>query len=192
MPNPIEYYRGVRQKVRPIEYLHHVTERVNPEGWTAATATDIASWAVLPTAQALIAINVNTGLNIMDPKIAAAAGTATLVSIAADRYALSKRGWDISIVGCVAQAITGRPTLSAILEHTINYVGPLNVVNIAALTTGNFSLLSENIMAAPFVLTPWYITMNLMIGHGTADRVINPIKKAREATWGKFKQKIRK
>jgi len=109
-----------------------------------------------------------------------------------DRYALRKKGWDISIVGCITQAFSGRPTLSAITEHAINYIGPLNFVNIGAIVTGNFSFLIDNIMTAPFVLAPWYIGMNLVIGHGQADRVLDPIRKIEDATWGKIKDGIKR
>lgn len=188
----VEVFSAARQIAKPVkDYVGSVKQRINPEGWAAATVTDVASWFILPAAQALIAINLNTGFDMTDPKLAIAAALSG-ISLMADRYALSKKGWDISAVGCVAIAATGKPTLSATLEHAINYVGPLNLVNIGAFATGNFSFLTENIMAAPFVLTPWYITMNFLIGRGQADRVINPMRRVREATVDKFKQTIKR
>ncbi|MGA2911454.1 MAG: hypothetical protein ABSE17_02325 [Candidatus Levyibacteriota bacterium] len=190
----VDAYRRARQKIKPREYFHHVGQRINPEGWTTATATDITSFFVLPGAQALIALNLNMGLDMTAPKLAVAAAL-TGISLMADWYALRKKGWDISIVGCVAQAITGKPALSAMLEHTINYMGPFNVVNIGAITagiaTGNFSFLIDNITAAPFVLAPWYIVMNTLIGHGQADKVLNPIGKAEDAIAGNIKHAIK-
>jgi hypothetical protein len=172
-----------------------IRQRIKPEGWTAALATDATSIAVLPVVQDLIAINTHTELDITSPKLAAAAAL-TAISLLADWYALRKKGWDISIVGCIAQAISGKPSLSAIAEHAINYIGPFNFVNIGAIaagiTTGNFSFLIDNITAAPFVLAPWYIGMNLLIGHGQADRVLNPIKKVEDATWGRIKQTLKR
>jgi hypothetical protein len=192
---PVEIFSEARQEIRPKEYFHRVAQRVHPEGWTAALTTDATSIFVLPGAQALIALNLHTGMDMTDPKLAVAAAL-TGISLITDWYALLKKGWDISIVGCIAQAISGRPSLSAIAEHAINYIGPFNLVNIGALATGiatgKFSFLADNIMAAPFVLAPWYIIMNTFIGHGQADKVLKPIKTIENATWGKVKQAIKR
>jgi hypothetical protein len=177
---------------KPVKnYANRVGERIKPEAWTAAAATDITSIFVLPAVQGLIALNTHSGLDITSPKLAVAAAL-TGISLMADWYALRKKGWDISIVGCITQAFSGRPSLSAILEHTINYIGPLNFVNIGAFATGNFSFMVDNIMAAPFVLAPWYIGMNLAIGHGQADRVLIPIRKVEDATLGRIKQAMKR
>jgi hypothetical protein len=193
---PVEIFSAASQVAKPIEnYAHRVAQRIHPEGWTAALTTDATSIFVLPGAQALIALNLHAGMDMTDPKLAVAAAL-TGISLITDWYALHKKGWDISIVGCIAQAISGRPSLSAIAEHAINYIGPFNLVNIGALAagiaTGKFSFLADNIMAAPFVLAPWYIVMNTLIGHGQADKVLNPIKKAEDATWDRIKQAIKR
>jgi hypothetical protein len=192
----IKDFSAARQIAKPIEnYAHRVAQRVHSEGWTAALTTDATSIFVLPGAQALIALNLHTGMDMTDPKLAVAAAL-TGISLITDWYALRKKGWDISIVGCIAQAISGRPSLSAIVEHAINYIGPFNLVNIGAfaagIATGKFSFLADNIVAAPFVLAPWYIVMNTLIGHGQADKVLNPIKRAEDATWGRIKQAIKR
>jgi hypothetical protein len=186
---PVEIFSEARQKIRHRAYFHHVRQRFNPEGSTLAVSIDIASIFILPVAQALIAINLNTGIDITDPKLAVATAL-TGISVIAARYSLSKKGCDISAVGCIAQAITGKPTLSAIAEHAINYIGPFNLVNIGALVTGNLPFIVKNITAAPFVLAPWCIAMNTLIGHGQADRVLNPIRKIEDATWGKITDRI--
>lgn len=172
-----------------------IRQRIKPEAWTAALATDATSVVVLPFVQGLIALNTHTELDITSPKLAAATAL-TAVSLLADWYALRKKGWDISIVGCIVQAISNRPSLSAITEHAINYIGPFNFVNIGAIAagveTGNFSFLIDNILSAPFVLAPWYIVMNTSIGHGQAERFLKPIKRAENATWGKIKQAVKR
>ena len=174
-----------------------IRQRIKPEAWTAALATDATSIVVLPLVQGLIALNTHTELDITNPKLAAAAAL-TAISLLADWYALRKKGWDISIVGCITQAISNRPSFSAITEHAINYIGPFNIVNIGAIVTGiatgkfMFPFLVDNITSAPFVLAPWYIVMNTLIGHGQADRVLKPIGKIEDATWGRIKQTIKK
>jgi hypothetical protein len=188
---PIEIFDSAREKIKPREYLRHAGQRFNPEGLTLAGSADVASWFVLPAAQALIALNLNTGLDMTDPRLAVAAAL-TGISVITARYSLSKKGCDISAAGCIAQAITGKPTLSAIAEHAINYIGPFNLINIGALVTGNFPFIAKNIMAAPFVLAPWCIAMNTLIGHGQADIILNPIRKAEDATWGRIKQAIKR
>ncbi len=177
-------FPGVRPKVNPIgEYFHHVHSRINPEGLVIAGTADFVSYFVLPSAQTLVAAALDTGVNIMDPRLTVVVAGATIASILADRYALIKKGFDISLIGCASFATTGKATLSAITEHAINYaaVGLVNPLTVYAGITGNLKFLAEGVAAAPLVLTPWYIIMNLLIGRGEADKVLKPIRKQRQA-----------
>jgi len=188
-----------RRKLGVPQVVKNIYHRGNLEGFGTALGIDALSTAYLWLSIPALTAVINTAASLTDFQLAVAAaatvgGALGLKSLRKDAQTLSDKHFGTNTFGTAAYAITGKPRLSALIDHALGYsfVAVGNPVGIASLLTGDKSLLSLDFLATSIALPIWYFSFNSIIDCGGFDGIINPIREKRHAAWNKLKQKIKR
>jgi hypothetical protein len=180
---------------RAIEAFRSARHRINPEGLAASTTLSAVSPFTMIPMEAGVTYAIHEAANITDPNLLKLAvigilGIANAVSVNTEVDTLRKKNYSASPVGSALNIATGKPLLSSIGEHAVNYaqLSMLNPINAVALINGDGRLLLESAGATSLALTIWLTSMNTLISQGRIDPVVNRIKKTRQTIWSKIRK----
>lgn len=174
MPNVIESFRSARR-------------RINPEGLVFSASVTAASTAILPAFSAGVTYAVHELAKETDPtliKILAIGilGILNGASVTVETKALRSKEYSASPVSSTLYVLTGKPLLSSLGGHAINYaqISVLNPINIFSVATKNNELLVESEGSAAFILTIWLASLNTLVLKGKTQPFVNGVKKVRQ------------
>lgn len=182
MSNPIEIFRSARQ-------------RIYPEGLLFSAAVTATSPFVLTPASAGLTFIIHQVTKETEPNVtklaaAGAIGILSAISIAVETKALESHKYCASPTSSSFYILTGRPLISAICGHLVNYaqISILNPINLYAVATKDLGLLIESEGAAALTLAAWLITMNALVLKGKTRPFVNKVKQVREVLGEKLKR----
>lgn len=172
MPNFIEAYRSARQ-------------RINPEGLAFSGAVTLSSPAVMLPLQAGITYAIHEIAKEANPTLLkfvaiGVLGIANAVSVAVETKALTNENYSASPVATSLNILTGKPLLSSIGGHFVNYAGLSVLSPIEAVISGNNKVLLEGAVATTLTLPAWFTSLNTLVLTGKTRPFIETVAKARK------------
>lgn len=161
-------------------------QRINPEGLAVGAALSYISPAVMIPMQAGLTYVIHEIAQDADPdifKICAIGllGIANAISVGAETRTLRSNEYSASPVASTVNILTGKPLVSSIGSHLVNYaqLSILNPINAAAIWNQDTQLLAESASATSLTLTAWFTGLNILLSRGKTKEVIRGIQTAR-------------
>ncbi len=184
---------------RTIEAFRSARERINPEGLAFSTAVTFVSPAVLPAVSAGVTLAVHelakeTNPELMKILAIAVLGTLNALSVTAETKALKADNYSASPVSSSLHILTGKPLLSSLAGHALNYahLSLLKPINWYAITTKNSELLIESEGSTTMMLTAWFTTLNALVLTGKTKPFVEKVKEVRLAIGNKFRRETKR
>lgn len=155
MKNLLEAYEGARRKVVP-------------EGLAFSGAVTLSSPAVMLPIQAGLTYAAHEIAKDADPNLLkfiaiALIGIANAASVTAETKALSRENYSASPVATTLNILTGKPLLSSIGGHLVNYAGLSVLSPIEAAIAGDRKVLLEGAVATTLTLPAWFTPLNTLV-----------------------------
>lgn len=180
----------------PIEVIRSARQRINPEGLMFSAAVTAASPAVLTSAASGMTFIIHQLAQEVDPNLMkiGTIGVISLLNIAsviAETKALKSHEYSASPVSSSLYILTGRPLISSLVGHLLNYaqISVLNPINVFAIATNNTELLIESEGSASLVLTAWFTTLNTLVLQGKTQPFVDKVRQIREGVQEKFRRR---
>lgn len=181
------------------EFYHRSKERMNPEGLVISGTLAGASILAVPPVQAgltFLTYELGRDVSLDNIKLFAIAffGLVNAASVILETETLKKHQYSVSPVTSVINTTTGRPMISSVAGHAINFtevygVNPVNLVSIVALLEGDQGrLFIENAIGVTATLGLWKIGLNSLILNNHIEPVVKKFKNIKN----KFSQRFQK
>jgi len=171
MPNIIEAYRAARK-------------RVKPEGLAFSGTCSFISPAIMLPIQGGITFAAHEIAKEIDPNLVkfftiAIIGLANALSLIAETKALSRENYSDSPLATTFNILTGRPFLSSLAGHFLNYAQLSVLSPIEASIVGDKNIILEGAIASTLTLPAFSIPLNTLVLTGRARPFVEGVANAR-------------
>lgn len=178
---------------RTIEAFLNARKRISPEGLAFSGAVTLTSPAVLPTVSAGVTYAIHEIARETDPTLTRVLAIGIIgllgsVSVAIETKALKSNEYSASPTSSTLYFLTGRPLLSSLGGHAVNYgqISIINPINIFSAATRNNELLADSEISSTLVLTSWLTTLNALVLKGKTKPFTDGVKKMRQKIGRRF------